>query len=281
MVLADPPRHDADPDARGGRGATGSGLRRRRSGRRVRRRGPRPRCCSSRGSGWTWWRSASSLSARSGLVLVAAAADAARVPAAGPRSAQRDLARALLPGAYFGGEAFLPLMLVEQRHVPLVLAGAMLTVGAVGWTTGSFLQCQPRLPLRRDQLITIGCLTVALGLALAGVIALRARLCRTRSSRSPGCSRASAWASPPRAPAGHDHAVPGGRPGPQRLLAEPRRRPRVRGCSSAWPGSIFARCTPAGTSPDLRRAAGRMIVVGVAAMPAPCGSGRSERPAYR
>jgi MFS family permease len=82
------------------------------------------------------------------------------------------LARALLPGAYFGGEAFLPLMLVEQRHVPLLVAGATLTVGAVGWTTGSFLQANRRLPLRRDQLITVGCLNVAIGLALAGVIAL-------------------------------------------------------------------------------------------------------------
>jgi MFS family permease len=82
------------------------------------------------------------------------------------------LARALLPGAYFGGEAFLPLMLVEQRHVSLLVAGGTLTVGAVGWTTGSFLQANRRLPLRRDQLITIGCANVAVGLALAGVIAL-------------------------------------------------------------------------------------------------------------
>jgi len=82
------------------------------------------------------------------------------------------LTRGLLPGAYFGGEAFLPLMLVEQRHVPLLVAGATLTVGAVGWTTGSFLQANRRLPLRRDQLITIGCVNVAVGLALAGVIAL-------------------------------------------------------------------------------------------------------------
>jgi len=82
------------------------------------------------------------------------------------------LTRALLPGAYFGGEAFLPLMLVEQRDVPLLLAGGTLTVGAVGWTTGSFLQANRRLPLRRDQLITIGCANVAIGLALAGVLAL-------------------------------------------------------------------------------------------------------------
>ena len=82
------------------------------------------------------------------------------------------LARGLLPGAYFGGEAFLPLMLVEQRNVPLLVAGGTLTVGAIGWTTGSFLQAHRRLPLRRDQLITIGCANVAVGLGLAGVIAL-------------------------------------------------------------------------------------------------------------
>ena len=83
------------------------------------------------------------------------------------------LTRALLPGAYFGGEAFLPLMLVEQRHVPLLLAGGTLTVGAVGWTDRA-RSCRPnrRLPLRRDQLITLGCLSIACGLALAGVVAL-------------------------------------------------------------------------------------------------------------
>lgn len=81
------------------------------------------------------------------------------------------LVRGLLPGAFFGGEAFVPLMLVEQRHVPLVLAGAVLTVGSVGWTAASFLQSQRWLRLRRDRLITLGCLSVALGLGLTGAIA--------------------------------------------------------------------------------------------------------------
>jgi MFS family permease len=45
--------------------------------------------------------------------------------------------RGLLPGAFFGAEAFIPLMLVEQRGVALFWAGATLTVGAVGWTAGA------------------------------------------------------------------------------------------------------------------------------------------------
>jgi MFS family permease len=80
--------------------------------------------------------------------------------------------RALLPGAFFGSEAFLPLMLVEQRHVPLVVAGAMLTVGAIGWTTASWLQSQSWLRVRRDRLITYGTLSVTLGIAVCLVAAL-------------------------------------------------------------------------------------------------------------
>jgi MFS family permease len=79
--------------------------------------------------------------------------------------------RGLLPGAFFGAEAFVPLMLVEQRSVPLFQAGAVLTVGAVGWTAGSWLQSRPWLRIRRDVLITLGCCSVALGLALVALVA--------------------------------------------------------------------------------------------------------------
>jgi MFS family permease len=79
--------------------------------------------------------------------------------------------RGLLSGAFFGGEAFVPLMLVEQRGIPLLQAGAVLTVGAIGWTAGSWLQARPWLRLRRDVLITLGCWSVAVGLALVGLIA--------------------------------------------------------------------------------------------------------------
>jgi MFS family permease len=81
------------------------------------------------------------------------------------------LVRGLLPGAFFGAEAFIPLMLVEQREVPLVLAGAALTVGAVGWTLGSWLQSQSWLRMPRDLLITAGCGFVSLGLGLVAITA--------------------------------------------------------------------------------------------------------------
>ena len=72
----------------------------------------------------------------------------------------------------------MPLMLVEERQVALFLAGAALTVGSVGWTAGSWLQSQPWLRIRRDRLITFGCLSLALGLAAngAGRAAARAAL---------------------------------------------------------------------------------------------------------
>jgi len=81
------------------------------------------------------------------------------------------MVRGLLPGAFFGAEAFLPLMLVEQRHLPLIIAGAMLTVGSVGWTAGSWLQSRHWIAIRRDRLITCGCASVAVGVAMIAVAA--------------------------------------------------------------------------------------------------------------
>ncbi len=77
----------------------------------------------------------------------------------------------LLRGSFFGAEAFIPLMLVEQRALDLFLAGAVLTVGSVGWTAASWLQSQPWVRIRRDRLISAGTVSVGLGVALCAVVA--------------------------------------------------------------------------------------------------------------
>ncbi|MBO1032104.1 MFS transporter [Tessaracoccus sp. SD287] len=73
--------------------------------------------------------------------------------------------RAMQAGGFFAAEAFLPLSLVETREMSLFRAGLMLTIGSIGWTVGSWLQAQPWLALRRDQLIQLGALFSLLGVA--------------------------------------------------------------------------------------------------------------------
>lgn len=82
------------------------------------------------------------------------------------------LTRMLLPGAFFGAEAFVPLMLVEQRHLALTLAGGVLTVGSVGWFAGAWVQSQRWMTMRRERMITLGTGCVAIGVGLITVAAL-------------------------------------------------------------------------------------------------------------
>lgn len=74
--------------------------------------------------------------------------------------------RAFTAGAFAGGQAFLPLMLVRSEGLPLDWAGSVLIVGSVGWMLGAWLQSRPWLRLRRDQIIIAGVGSVTLGLAL-------------------------------------------------------------------------------------------------------------------
>jgi MFS family permease len=73
--------------------------------------------------------------------------------------------RGILAGAFFAGEAFVPLALQTQRGVSTAQAGAALTVGAIGWALGS--QVQGRLYGRtpRGLLVQVGAALVAAGLA--------------------------------------------------------------------------------------------------------------------
>lgn len=78
--------------------------------------------------------------------------------------------RALIGGVFFTTEAFTVLMLVDLYGLDVRLAGLVLTLSALGWATGSFLQA--RWKLRRDQLMTVGTAGILVGIVgLIGVIA--------------------------------------------------------------------------------------------------------------
>jgi MFS family permease len=74
------------------------------------------------------------------------------------------LERGVIGGAFFGAESFVPLMLVEQRHLSPTLAGLALTGGALGWALGSWFQGRPGLRVPRHRLVSGGALLVAVGI---------------------------------------------------------------------------------------------------------------------
>lgn len=78
--------------------------------------------------------------------------------------------RGILAGAFFGAEAFLPLMLVDQRGLSATLAGVALSGGALGWFAGAWYQGRPRMAVPRYLLLRIGCGIVAVGVGAAGLV---------------------------------------------------------------------------------------------------------------
>lgn len=79
--------------------------------------------------------------------------------------------RGLLAGGFFGSQAFVPLMLIEHRGLSTTVAGLTLTVGALGWSSGSFWQGRPSLRTPRSQLVRFGALFVATGTAVLALAA--------------------------------------------------------------------------------------------------------------
>jgi MFS family permease len=79
------------------------------------------------------------------------------------------LLRGVLAGAFFGAEAFLPLMLVEQRGLATAVAGLALTGGALSWSLGSWYQGRPGSRLTRATLVQRGTAVIALGIAIASL----------------------------------------------------------------------------------------------------------------
>ena len=68
-------------------------------------------------------------------------------------------------GKFFAGEAFVPLALQTERGVSTAQAGAVLTVGAVGWALGSQVQGRLYGRLPRHRLVQAGAVLVSLCLA--------------------------------------------------------------------------------------------------------------------
>ena len=71
----------------------------------------------------------------------------------------------LLTFAFFGTEAFVPLLLTAVRGQPATIAGLALTAATLAWTAGAWLQA--RLSLRRDRrrLTRAGLILTAVGIA--------------------------------------------------------------------------------------------------------------------
>lgn len=112
-----------------------------------------------------------------GIALLAATLP--RLLPAGTLRVRRGLpaaiaSRGFFAGAFFGVDTFVPLTLTEIHHYSPAQAGVPLTVGALGWSLGSFLQSR-LTTVPRHRLVQVGCTFVGLGagammsIAFAGV----------------------------------------------------------------------------------------------------------------
>jgi MFS family permease len=80
------------------------------------------------------------------------------------------ITRGLLTASFYAAETFLPLLLVTERGLSPARAGLVLTGGAVGWATGSWLLSRPWLHWSRRRMLVTGSLVLAVGvLALVAV----------------------------------------------------------------------------------------------------------------
>ena len=80
------------------------------------------------------------------------------------------LVRGLLTFAFFGTEAFLPLMLREARGLAPAIAGVVLTTGGLTWTSGSWFHARVAPRLTSRAIITTAFALVAIG--ATGVLAV-------------------------------------------------------------------------------------------------------------
>jgi len=76
--------------------------------------------------------------------------------------------RGLVAAAFFGAEAFLPLLLTQQRGLSLAHAGIALSVGALGWSLAAWWQRDARID--RQRLLSIGSTCLLAGIAISASV---------------------------------------------------------------------------------------------------------------
>ncbi|GAA1350768.1 MFS transporter [Streptomyces beijiangensis] len=79
------------------------------------------------------------------------------------------LLRGLSSGTFFTVEAFVPLLLVTERHVPPAMTGLVFTGAAIAWAASSWVQGHLLADHPRDRLVAAGALIMAVAVALAVV----------------------------------------------------------------------------------------------------------------
>lgn len=113
------------------------------------------------------------------LLVAALAAVALAVPRLLPPGTTRAVRglpsvvaiRGLVAAAFTGAEVLLPLLLSHERGLAPSLAGAVLTFGAVGWSTGSWLRGRATWGLQHAGYVRLGGTLVALGIGGAALLA--------------------------------------------------------------------------------------------------------------
>lgn len=82
--------------------------------------------------------------------------------------------RGIAASAFFAAEAFLPLLLQRERGLSPLWAGVALSLGALGWFCGSWLQGHQRRGWSRGGLLRTGTVLMCAGLALTAATLLPA-----------------------------------------------------------------------------------------------------------
>ncbi|WMJ68094.1 MFS transporter [Stenotrophomonas sp. 24(2023)] len=105
-----------------------------------------------------------------GVAVVALLVCGRRLLPAGTLQLRRGLPsvialRGVAASAFFACEAYLPLLLQRERGLSPSWAGAVLSLGALGWFSGSWLQGHQNRGWSRQQLLRVGTVLMVVGIA--------------------------------------------------------------------------------------------------------------------